>query len=55
MTTVISETGLFRILFPHDAHLPGCQVAGPAEIQKVVIKILLNEKDRLRSRTMPFL
>jgi YhcH/YjgK/YiaL family protein len=45
MTTVILEPGLFCILFPNDAHLPGCQVTGPAETQKVVIKIRLNEEN----------
>jgi biofilm protein TabA len=50
ITKVKLEPGLFCILFPDDAHLPGryevsplggpCrQLAGPAEVRKVVIKI----------------
>lgn len=35
------EPGLFCILFPHDAHLPACQIACPAEVHKVVFKIKL--------------
>jgi YhcH/YjgK/YiaL family protein len=41
ITKVKLEPGLFCILFPHDAHLPGCQLAKPAEVRKVVIKIRL--------------
>ena len=39
ITKVILEPGLFCILFPDDAHLPCCQLAGPAEVRKVVIKV----------------
>jgi YhcH/YjgK/YiaL family protein len=39
ITKVKLEPGLFCILFPDDAHLPGCQLEEPSEIQKVVIKI----------------
>jgi biofilm protein TabA len=50
ITKVILEPGLFCILFPDDAHLPGrCEVspaggpcrqlAGPTNVRKVVIKI----------------
>jgi YhcH/YjgK/YiaL family protein len=35
------EPGVFCILFPPDAHLPCCQVAGPAEVHKVVFKVKL--------------
>ncbi len=35
------EPGLFCLLYPHDAHLPSCQVACPAEVHKVVFKIRL--------------
>ena len=52
ITKVILEPGLFCILFPDDAHLPGryevspaggpCrQLNGPSEVLKVVIKIRL--------------
>jgi YhcH/YjgK/YiaL family protein len=39
ITKVKLEPGLFCILFPDDAHLPCRQLAGPAEVRKVVIKI----------------
>jgi YhcH/YjgK/YiaL family protein len=35
------EPGVYCILFPADAHLPCCQVAGPAEVHKVVFKVKL--------------
>ncbi len=37
------EPGIFCILFPHDAHLPSCQLACPAEVHKVVFKIRLGQ------------
>ncbi len=33
------ELGLFCLLYPHDAHLPSCQVACPSAVHKVVFKI----------------
>jgi biofilm protein TabA len=33
------EPGLFCLLFPHDAHLPSCQLACPAAVHKVVFKV----------------
>ncbi len=43
--TIIAQTrldpGLFCLLYPHDAHLPSCQVACPANVHKVVFKIRL--------------
>ncbi len=33
------EPGLCCILFPHDAHLPSCQITCPSEVHKVVFKI----------------
>jgi beta-galactosidase beta subunit len=39
ITTVKLEPGLFCILFPHDAHIPGCQFDGPSDVLKVVIKV----------------
>ncbi len=33
------ESGLFCLLYPHDAHLPSCQLTCPAEVHKVVFKI----------------
>lgn len=34
--------GAFAILFPQDAHMPGLAVAKPAEVKKVVMKVLLD-------------
>ncbi|MEN6429205.1 MAG: YhcH/YjgK/YiaL family protein [Phycisphaerales bacterium] len=33
------ELGLFCLLYPHDAHLPSCQVTCPAPVHKVVFKV----------------
>ena len=33
------ESGLFCLLYPHDAHLPSCQIACPTAVHKVVFKI----------------
>lgn len=33
------EPGLFCLLYPHDAHLPSCQVACPSSVHKVVFKV----------------
>jgi YhcH/YjgK/YiaL family protein len=41
ITKVKLEPGLFCILFPTDAHLPGCHLTAPSEVRKVVIKIRL--------------
>ena len=40
-TKVILEPGLFCVLFPNDAHLPGCYLAVPSDVRKVVVKIKL--------------
>ena len=39
ISTVNLETGMFCVLFPQDAHIPGCQIDEPAEVHKVVIKV----------------
>jgi len=45
--TIIAQTrlepGLFCLLYPHDAHLPSCQVTCPAPVHKVVFKIRLGK------------
>ena len=38
-TKVTLKPGLFCILFPSDAHLPGCHLAKPSDVRKIVIKI----------------
>ena len=40
-TDVILGTGDFAILFPHEAHLPMMPVDDPAEVRKVVVKVLM--------------
>lgn len=42
ITKVKLEPGVFCILFPQDAHQPGCSLTEPAEVKKVVIKIKMN-------------
>jgi len=41
ITKVNLEPGLFCILFPDDAHLPGCHLIESSNTRKVVIKIRL--------------
>lgn len=41
ISTVTLETGMFCVLFPQDAHIPGCQIDEPAQVHKVVIKVRL--------------
>jgi biofilm protein TabA len=31
--------GMFCILFPQDGHIPGCQLKGPSNVVKVVVKV----------------
>ncbi len=35
--------GVFAVLFPQDAHCPKCQLDGPAEVLKVVVKVKIDE------------
>jgi len=35
--------GVFAILYPQDAHCPKCQLDGPAEVLKVVVKVKIND------------
>ena len=41
--TILAQTrlvpGLFCLLYPHDAHLPSCQVTYPSPVHKAVFKI----------------
>jgi biofilm protein TabA len=39
LTQTRLEPGIFCLLYPQDAHLPCCQVTGPAAVHKVVFKI----------------
>lgn len=40
-TDIILGAGDFAILFPHEAHLPMMPVDDPAEVRKVVVKVLV--------------
>jgi biofilm protein TabA len=35
------EPGWFTVLFPHDAHKPGCLRGGPSQVRKLVIKVVV--------------
>ncbi|MFZ0033790.1 MAG: YhcH/YjgK/YiaL family protein [Sedimentisphaerales bacterium] len=39
INTIKLSKGMFCILFPQDGHMPGCQLAGPSNVVKVVVKI----------------
>ncbi|MBI3793531.1 MAG: YhcH/YjgK/YiaL family protein [Nitrospinae bacterium] len=36
---LLLQSGLFAVFFPVDAHKPGCCVAAPDEVRKLVVKI----------------
>lgn len=40
-TPVRMEPGSFAILFPQDAHSPGCHVDGPVNVKKIIGKVKL--------------
>ena len=42
ITGVNLTPGMFCILFPQDAHIPGCQIDGPSNVHKVVVKVKMN-------------
>ena len=39
ITTVGLRAGIFCVLFPQDAHMPGCQAGAAADVLKVVVKV----------------
>ena len=39
MTRLNLESGMFAVFYPEDAHMPCCQLDGPAEVHKIVVKI----------------
>ena len=39
ISTIKLSEGMFCILFPQDGHIPGCQLAGPSNVVKVVVKV----------------
>jgi len=42
ITKVKLGCGMFAVLFPQDAHMPKCQIDGPSEVHKVVVKVKIN-------------
>ena len=36
---VTAAAGTFVVFFPHDAHMPGLALGGPAPVRKVVVKV----------------
>ena len=36
---VVLSEGMFCVLFPHDAHMPGRQLNGPADVHKIFVKV----------------
>lgn len=40
--TVHLQAGMFCVLFPEDAHMPGRELNGPADVVKVVVKVKIN-------------
>jgi YhcH/YjgK/YiaL family protein len=40
-TDLVLRTGMFAIFWPEDGHKPGCALAAPAKVQKVVLKVRL--------------
>ncbi len=46
INTVILSKGTFCILFPQDGHMPCCQLAGPCEVLKVVVKVKIGDRTR---------
>ncbi|MDD5064690.1 MAG: YhcH/YjgK/YiaL family protein [Phycisphaerae bacterium] len=43
INTVKLSKGMFCILFPQDGHMPCCQLAGPCEVLKVVVKVKIGD------------
>ncbi len=39
ITSVNLTPGMFCVLYPQDAHMPKCQLSGPSNVLKVVVKV----------------
>ena len=37
----VFRSGMFVMLFPEDAHCPGCQLRGPSHVKKIIAKVML--------------
>jgi len=46
ISSIVLTPGLFCILFPHDTHMPGCQLNAPSSVHKVVIKVKLIAQEK---------
>ncbi len=44
INTVKLGEGMFCILFPQDGHIPCCQLNGPSNVIKVVVKIKIDDE-----------
>jgi YhcH/YjgK/YiaL family protein len=42
VSMVTLRPGVFCILFPQDGHIPCCQLNGPSDVHKVVIKVKID-------------
>jgi YhcH/YjgK/YiaL family protein len=43
INTIKLSKGMFCILFSQDGHMPCCQLAGPCEVLKVVVKVKIDD------------
>jgi len=34
-----ARDGIFALFYPEDGHMPGCQLSGPSNVRKVVVKV----------------
>ena len=41
MAAIRMEPGRFVVLFPQDAHAPGCYAEGPMKVKKIIGKVLI--------------
>jgi YhcH/YjgK/YiaL family protein len=46
INTIKLSEGMFCILFPQDGHTPGCQVASPRKVIKIVVKVKMDDRTR---------
>jgi biofilm protein TabA len=42
MVKINLDKGMFGIFFPHDAHMPKCQLKSPSNVLKIVVKVKTN-------------
>lgn len=43
INTIKLGEGMFCILFPQDGHIPCCQLTGPCEVLKIVVKVKIGD------------